>query len=142
MPSLKAMVIDDDPGVLSFLRYVLKSRGYEVQTYEDPVNTPIHRSNACPCSMEGQCPDIIISDLNMPTISGIELLEPFIKQGCNCRHLAMIAGKGFTDAELIRMAKFGTYYFTKPLDLDDFHSWLNQVERKLAENQSAPANVA
>jgi DNA-binding response OmpR family regulator len=139
MHSLKAVVIDDDPGVLSFLHYFLKSRGYVVQTYENPADTPLHRSSVCPCSMEGQCPDLIISDLNMPSMSGVDLLEPFIKKGCRCRHIAMIAGKGFTEAELIRMAKFGTYYFTKPLDLDDFHAWLDRVEREVAE--SLPAST-
>jgi len=67
----------------------------------------------------------------MPFANGVELLESSIKKGCHCRHLALIAGKGLLEGDLLRVAKYGTRYFLKPIDLDDFYPWLDRVEQDI-----------
>jgi len=130
MPILKAVVIDDEPVVLAVLRRVLQRRGYDVHSYEDPVDSPLHKSTGCPCSLNDEgCPDLIISDFNMLGVNGVELLESTMKKGCRCRHLALISGRGILETDLMRLAKYGTRHFTKPLNLDDFNAWLDRIER-------------
>jgi len=137
MKTIKAIVIDDDPSVLIYLRQILQRRGYEVHTYDDPVESPLYKSSGCPCSMrEAGCPDLIVSDFNMPVVNGVELLESAIEKGCHCRHLALMSAKGLMEADMRRLAKYGTRYFTKPLDLDDFYPWLDKVEKEIAERPS------
>lgn len=128
MMIIKAMVIDDDSAVLSILKAVLQRRGYEVHAFGDPIQSPLYNFNGSCCSVNCGCPDLIISDYNMPGINGVELLESAMKNGCHCRHLALITGKGLMVGDLIRVAKYGTRYFTKPLDFDDFYDWLDHVE--------------
>jgi len=131
---LKAMVIDDDPGVMNYLRYILELRGYEVLAYEDPAKSPLHKRGRCPCPMhDSGCPDLIITDLIMPGMNGVELLESAMKRGCRCRHLALISGTMITEKDSQRMAKYGTHFFTKPLNLHDFYDWLEKVEKEIAE---------
>jgi len=144
MKTLKAMVIDDDSAVLSLLQKLLQRRGYEVQTYEDPVQFPAYKSKGCPCSMKPSgCPDIIIADYNMPVVNGVELLESAMENGCHCRHLALLSAKGLMEADMSRMTKYGTRYFAKPLDLDDFYPWLDLVEKEIyAHHQPAPPQVS
>jgi len=135
--SLKAVVIDDEPVVLSCIRLLLMRRGFEVLTYSSPVDFPVSQLKACPCNMFPDCPDLIISDLDMPAINGADLLEGVIKKGCRCRHVALISGKGMKEADLIRMAKYGTRYFIKPIDLAQFYAWLDRVEHDIAMVHSA-----
>lgn len=125
----RATIIDDDPVALSYLKRILQKRGYEVQAHEDPAHSHIYKSTGCPCSQHPNCPDVIISDIDMPTINGIELLELNVKNGCRCRNFALISGKGMEQADLIRLAKYGTRHFAKPLNLDEFYAWLDRVEQ-------------
>jgi len=135
MRSIKAIIIDDEPSVLSTLKRILEHRRYEVATYADPVQTPMYQTRGCPCTPQTLCPDLIISDYDMPVVNGAELLESSVKKGCRCRHLALISGKGLPEVDLIRMAKYGTRYFLKPLDFDDFYDWLDRVEMDIARQR-------
>jgi CheY-like chemotaxis protein len=140
LKTINAIIIDDNPVDLYYLDSILKHRGFQVQSYVDPVLTPLHNCKYCPCSLKSAgCPDLIVSDYNMPVVNGVELLESAIKKGCRCRHHAIISGKGLIDIKenLIRMAKYGTRFFTKPLDLDDFYDWLDLVEQEIIGHQSA-----
>jgi uncharacterized Fe-S cluster-containing radical SAM superfamily enzyme len=69
----------------------------------------------------------------MPGVNGVELLKSTMEKGCHCRHLALISVKGLVEADLNRVAKYGTRYFTKPLDFDDFFPWLDRVEKEISE---------
>lgn len=125
---LKALVIDDEPVVLSCVRLLLQRRGYEVSTYQSPLDSPLGQFQSCPCLLHSACPDVIISDLDMPDMTGIQFLEGLFAKGCRCRHAALISGKGLKETDLVRMAKLGIRYFIKPLDLAQFYAWLDGVE--------------
>ena len=74
--SLKAVVIDNDQNALNVMRHILERRGYDVKTYDDPVQSPMYIRKSCPCSMnEEGCPDLIISNYSMKGVNGAELLE-------------------------------------------------------------------
>jgi len=136
MKTFKAIVIDDDPSVLIYLRCILQRRSFDVHVYEDPVECPLYKSPGCFSPFHCECPDLIISDYNMPRVNGVELLASTMEKGCHCRHLALITAQGLLDADLTRVAKYGTRYFTKPLDFDDFFPWLDRVEKEIAERPS------
>ncbi|MEI8138664.1 MAG: response regulator [bacterium] len=137
MKTLKAMVIDDDPGVLHYLRYILERRGYEVLAFEDSSKSPLHKRGGRPCQMhDSECPDLIITDLIMPRVNGVDLLESVVKKGCRCRHLALVSGTAITEKDSRRMAKYGARFFSKPLDLSDFYNWLEMVEKEIAGRPS------
>jgi len=140
MKSKTAIIIDDNPVDLYYLDSILKHRSFQVQSYVDPVLNPLHSCKCCPCSLKSSgCPDLIVSDYSMPVMNGVELLESLIKKGCRCRHFAIISGNGIIDIKenLKRVTKYGTRFFTKPLDIDDFHGWLDRVEEEIIGHQSA-----
>jgi CheY-like chemotaxis protein len=129
---LKAVVIDDEPVVLSCISLLLKRRGYEVLAFSNPADSPVCRFRSCPCSQHPSCPDLVISDFDMPGINGVEVLEGMFEKGCKCRHVALISGKGLREGDLIRMAKYATRYFLKPIDFIQFYAWLDRVEHEVA----------
>ena len=62
----RVLVVDDEPSLREVTRAVLESQGYEVLTVADGLDG----LNALSQSL----PDVIISDLNMPRMSGFEFL--------------------------------------------------------------------
>ena len=60
------LVVDDDPNVRESLGILLLSAGYDVATADNGVSAVSHLSRAVP--------DLIVTDLNMPHMSGVELI--------------------------------------------------------------------
>lgn len=65
--SYRILVVDDDPELCAVGKMLLESRGYEVITAGDGFEALL--------ALKQSLPDIIISDLNMPNMSGFELLS-------------------------------------------------------------------
>jgi|SRR5690348_13348821 len=63
----RILVVDDEPGVLQTSALVLKHRGFEVRTAKDGFEALVE--------LRRSTPDMIISDLKMPHMSGFELLS-------------------------------------------------------------------
>jgi CheY-like chemotaxis protein len=63
----EVLVVDDDDGVRNSLELLLKSGGYA-------VSTAIHGFDAL-LQLKKRLPDIVLSDLSMPQMSGFELLS-------------------------------------------------------------------
>jgi CheY-like chemotaxis protein len=63
----RILVAEDDPSVLQTISLMLKASGYEVATAVDGFEALL--------SLQQQVPDLILSDLNMPAMSGFELLS-------------------------------------------------------------------
>jgi len=121
---MKIVLIDDEPAVLNILSRMFQRRGHEVLTYVNPVACPIYSSAHGSCFPQSKCPDIIISDVDMPGVNGLKFIDTVFQKGCKCKHVALLTGKGISDQDMKRMAKLGARCFTKPLDFAEFEAWL------------------
>jgi CheY-like chemotaxis protein len=63
----RLLVVDDDPSVIRVSRLVLEHKGFEVRTAGDGFEALVE--------LRRSMPDVIISDLRMPNMSGFELLS-------------------------------------------------------------------
>jgi CheY-like chemotaxis protein len=124
-------VFDDHQEILNLLKAVLESRGgYEVLTYLHPGACPIFDNESCSC-LDGQsCTDIILADINMPVMRGIDFIEKQIEKGCQCKHLALMSGD-YTLDDMQRANELGLKFFQKPFAIADVFDWLDQIEQKI-----------
>jgi CheY-like chemotaxis protein len=69
MPNLKArlLIVDDEPVITTALSHVFRGLGHSVRTAEDGFSALQE--------IRTEVPDILLSDLNMPGMSGFELLS-------------------------------------------------------------------
>lgn len=123
---MNAVVVDDDPLIRSLLSDVLTNAGYKVDSYSSPSHCPLYTSAACPCSLKDSCPDVIVSDFDMPVVNGVEFVEQLKRNKCKCRNIAVMSGS-WTEENLQRALPAGVSVFSKPLP-KRFWAWLDKIK--------------
>jgi CheY-like chemotaxis protein len=136
---MRALILDDDPTVIALLEKILRDRGHEALTYTNPQFCPAYTMKTCPCALSTCCPDMILTDVNMPVVNGLDFVKTLREKGCRCPNIALISGN-WTDPELRRACALGVSLFSKPILPARLSSWLDQVERK--ERRNVPVQPA
>jgi two-component system, OmpR family, response regulator len=102
----RILVIDDDAAIRELLRFVLEGEGYEVIEAADGAEG-LQRYQAAPT-------DLVITDLQMPGMDGLELLEALRRV---VPTPALMAISGDRDA-LTQARRLTPHTFAKPLPLE------------------------
>jgi len=102
------MLIDDEPELVTIIENYLKNEGFSVLPFTNP--------ELALAEFKRKCPDVIISDICMPQIDGIELLKS-IRQHSN--EVPVLFISGFINKDyLLKAIELGVYtVFEKPLNL-------------------------
>jgi len=119
MESYRVLLAEDDKEMRRFLGQALRKSGYEVVECPDGMAMLTHLADfLLPEELGPETFDLIISDIRMPGISGMEVLEGKPKQR---DFPPMILITAFGDAETYaRAMTFGAAaMFYKPFDIDD-----------------------
>jgi len=128
---LRVIILEDNDAIRNLLSVILEERGYEIHSFNSPAICPLQITPECRCRGEQACVDVIISDLDMPAVTGLEFIENQKRKHCKCRHIALMSGN-LTDA-VIRQAKgLECKTFAKPFNLSDIIEWLENVEASLS----------
>ena len=127
---LRAFIFDDNDAIRHILWTLCNDRGYEVFTYPDPGFCPLHVSPDCQCPQELACTDVIISDLNMQEVNGLDFVEGQIRKGCRCKHIALISG-AWLEPDLSRARELGCKVLEKPFSPSEITEWLEEVEKQV-----------
>jgi two-component system response regulator PilR (NtrC family) len=106
----RILVVDDEESIREFLEIMLKKEGYEVTCAFDGQNAKD--------ILTKKTFDMVISDLQMPHVTGIELLK-HVKESYPELVFMMITAFGTTETAVEAM-KMGAYdYLTKPFKIDE-----------------------
>jgi two-component system response regulator PilR (NtrC family) len=106
----RILVVDDEESIREFLEIMLKKEGYEVTCAEDGAKAKdlLIKKNF----------NMIISDLQMPNMTGLELLK-HVRETYPDTVFMMITAFGTTETAVEAM-KMGAYdYLTKPFKIDE-----------------------
>ena len=124
----KILIAEDEDITRKHLIYALKREGYEV------VGTRNGRKALE--QIDREYFDVLITDVKMPEMSGIELLEKIRERYQNIEVL-IITGFGSIDAAVEAMKKGAYEYITKPFNLDELVLKVkNLYERKILKREN------
>jgi DNA-binding NtrC family response regulator len=104
------LVIDDEQGILETLRILLKNEGFDVTTAQG--------GKAGLEQLKSSAPDIVLTDLKMPGVTGIEILSAVRGQDPETPVILMTAQASLQTAiQAVNEGAF--YYIQKPFSNDD-----------------------
>jgi DNA-binding NtrC family response regulator len=108
--SLRVLIVDDDAAVTNYLMVFL----VQTERYEPVVEND---SSSVPALLERESFDLMLLDMDMPGMSGVEILRRVNERGGN---IPVIILTGVSDVELaVKAMKLGAFdYLTKPVDDD------------------------
>jgi two-component system response regulator PilR (NtrC family) len=116
----RILVVDDEESIREFLEIMLKKEGFEITLAEDGAMAKD--------VLAKKTFDMIISDLQMPNMNGIELLK-HVKETSPDTVFMMITAFGTTETAVEAM-KMGAYdYITKPFKIDEVRLNINNALR-------------
>lgn len=106
----KIFILDDDAVILQFYKSMLETQGYEVFATANAYQFILYAKEIVP--------DVIFLDINMPAVSGWEVLNRLGKEDMlNKIPVVMMTVEADVD---LALAKGAAHFLHKPADLDEF----------------------
>src|SRR5512142_607629 len=126
---MKILIAEDEDITRKHLLHALKSEGYEAVGVRDGAEAMTHITR--------EYFDVLITDVRMPGMSGIELLEK-VKENYPGMEVMVVTGYGSIDAAVDAMKKGAYEYIAKPFNLDELLLKVKKIhERKILRSQNA-----
>ncbi len=110
MTKARILVVDDEANARSALAELLKQEGYGVESAADGFKALGH--------FEDFTPDLVLTDLKMPGMDGIELLKKLRELDAELPVVVMTAFGGVETA-VAAMREGAADYLTKPINVDE-----------------------
>jgi DNA-binding NtrC family response regulator len=123
MTALKVLIVEDEPNTRSGLAELVTGWGYRVETARDGAEG-LERAVSWD-------PAIIVTDLKMPRVDGLELIER-LREGRTEAVIIVVTAQGSIESAVDAM-RLGAYDFVqKPIDPTRLKTTLNNASRQLS----------
>ncbi len=119
----RLLLVDDEPGIRKMMSLDLSSDGYQVFTAEDGKKGLE--------LFEREKPAVVLTDLKMPGMDGIELLRR-IKEKSPETEVIVITGHGDMDLAIRSLQLAASDFITKPVNPEALEVALSRAQERLA----------
>lgn len=116
---MKILLVDDEEVIHQAIGPFIKHLGHHLRSATNSIDALR--------LVEDEVPDIVFSDIKMPDMSGIELLEK-LRARVPTLPVVLITGYGNIDTAIDSLHQGAYDYLRKPLKLDDIVALLKRVE--------------
>lgn len=123
LPVERILIVDDEPLIRSFLSEALKRKKFDVSVAENGKKGLAF--------LKEQAFDLVITDMKLPDITGIEILKKAKEACCNTIVIVMTAYGSIENAvEAMRLGAF--HYLLKPFTFDALETLLEKAAEHLS----------
>lgn len=121
MNGTKLLLVDDEEDFVSALAERLRFRKYNAKAATS--------GEAALSEIEKERPDIVVLDLKMPGMGGMEVLKE-IKTRDPSIDVIMLTGSVDSEIGEIALKAGATYHIVKPMDIEDLMKKLQDIEKQ------------
>jgi CheY-like chemotaxis protein len=103
----RVLVVDDNPDSVAIMRGILEGRGYDVAAASS--------GNEALQSLKKEAVDLVLLDIMMPEMSGMEVLQRIKEDAATGRLPVILVTAKTQDEDVLSGYQYGAdYYITKP----------------------------
>jgi DNA-binding NtrC family response regulator len=118
--SKQIFVVDDEPKIGNLFKNVLERDGYNVEAFVNPLSLVEEIEDGT------EEPDVVVADMIMPDMDGVELMEELREQEVDVPFIIMTAHSSVqTAVEAMRQGAF--HYLEKPVNLEEMRALLEKA---------------
>ncbi|HEY4268909.1 MAG TPA: response regulator transcription factor [Galbitalea sp.] len=125
---MKILIADDDPQILRALRITLTARGYDVLVASNG-------NEAISAAIDGH-PDLVVLDLGMPGLTGIEVIEAL--RGWTEIPILVVSGRSESFDKVDALDAGADDYVTKPFAADELLARIRALSRRTPAATDVP----
>lgn len=125
---MRILIADDDPQILRALRITLAARDYDVVTASDGKETVRLAVD--------KHPDLIVLDLGMPGLTGIEVIEAV--RGWSRVPILVVSGRSGSRDKVDALDAGADDYVTKPFAADELLARIRALSRRTPAETDEP----
>jgi len=129
------LVVDDDPGTRSLLRLILETAGHVV------LDAP-HGKAALEIIQPDALPDVVVTDLMMPVLSGAELIEWLHSEQRTAAIPIVLVSASSDAAQTLQASGLVQAVVRKPFDVYALVECIESVATRRDEERSDPGQLA
>lgn len=132
---LKILIADDEVSIILLIKKLI-SRDIAHQIVGETTD-----GKSALSMIEREKPDIVITDIRMPGLNGIEMIQAARELGSMAEFIIISGYKDFRYAQ--SAIRYGVLaYLLKPIKADELNSALEQVQRKQGETEKLKTRIA
>jgi two-component system, OmpR family, KDP operon response regulator KdpE len=128
---LRILVVDDEIQITRVLRAALQSNGYEVSTAKNGVE-------AMTLYLE-QTPDLVITDLSMPEMNGVELTRDIRQRATT--PIIVVSVRDQESAKIQALDEGADDYITKPFGIQELLARVRVQLRRTMDREPSPTHL-
>lgn len=114
------LIVDDEPGIRAFCRFVLNAEGMDCDEVDG--------GPAALAAVQGKNYDLILLDINMPVMNGLEFLQRIQKEPAYQPIPVIIISTEGKEEDTIRGLKLGAKgYVKKPFQASELHGLIEKI---------------
>jgi DNA-binding NtrC family response regulator len=125
--NVEILVLDDEEIVCTRLKTVLEKAGYQVETFTDSRQAKIR--------IEQHRFDIVVTDMKMANIDGLELFDVVKAKWPDCQ-VFLITGFATVDVTREALQRGVRDVIAKPFKIADFKKLIDQAAERIAGKQN------
>jgi DNA-binding response OmpR family regulator len=131
-PATKVLIVDDNEDCITVLRRMLVAQGYDVRAAENGAKALE--------KLEEAVPDVMLLDLMMPEIDGLQLLQKIRDVNATARMPVIILSAKTNDDDVMLGYQYGAdYYITKPFTTQQVCRGIDHVLNRASESERSTA---
>jgi len=130
----RVIILEQHDIIRDILCDFFQDRGYEVHAYPSPDFCPLHQLPSCRCGQEETCCDIMIIDMNLPKINGLQFISNLKEKDCKCRNVLLISSDWHHDM-IAHAHELNCQVLAKPFGISSLIKQINSFENNISSKR-------